>query len=335
MTPRRIPRRGSVGAVGEFGLIRLIAGWMRTQPRIPGLVKGMGDDCATLLVRGGRAQLKTDAAVEGIHFRREWAAPGDIGWKALCANVSDIAAAGGRPLAALISLELPPATPVAWVKGLYTGFVACARRYRFAIAGGNISSGPHIAIHVSMTGEAPRRLIGRSDARPGDLVAVTGALGGSEAGLAALQRGWRDPAARAEIATHLRPQPNVRAGQVLARHASAMCDISDGLVADAGHVARESKVRLALVPGAIPVPLGAAALATRLGTTSANLAMASGEEYVLLATVPRRCWKLAKAAAEKAGAELVAVGEVRRGRGVAILGPGRPPHGYDHFRRTA
>lgn len=322
--------RGTVARVGEFGLIRMIARWLAGQPRVAGLIRGIGDDCATLVVPSGRTLLKTDAFVEGVHFRRDWSSPRGIGWKALCANVSDIAAASGRPLAGLISLELPAATPVAWVRSLYGGMLACARRYGFAIAGGNISAGAHLAIHVSMTGEAPRRLIGRFGAKPGDLVAVTGALGGSKAGLLCLQRGIRGPAATMAVHRHYRPEPNVAAGRALARYASAMCDISDGLMADAGHIAEESCVNITIVPGAAPVHPAAAAVASRLRAKPTDLALSSGEECELVATIPRRHWARAQAAARRAGAVLAAVGEVRRGRGITVVG-GRLSAGFDHF----
>ena len=257
-----------------------------------------------------------------------------VGFKALAANVSDIAAAGGKPVAAVVSLELPAGLPVKWFEQLYAGLIAGAQYYRLALAGGNISAGPHVAIHTAMVGEAPGRRIGRDGARPGDIVAVTGLLGGSLAGLLALKRGLRGKAARAAVSRHFCPLPNPAAGRILARFASAQIDISDGLLHEAGLIAAASRVALALVPGAIPVHPDARALAPQLNLGPAALALGSGEEYELLATVPRRRFELAARAVSRLGVVLTAVGEVRRGRGVELAGgPVGPVKGFDHFLR--
>jgi thiamine-monophosphate kinase len=304
------------------------------------LVKGIGDDCATVRI-GGRQLLTVDSFVEGVHFRKEWSKPSDAGWKALAANVSDIAAVGGRPVAALVALELPADTKVPWLKSFYGGMLSCARRYGLSIAGGNISRGERFGAHITVAGEAPVRPVGRSGARPGDIVAVTGKLGGASAGLLLLARGVRSgPAVR----RHLHPEPSLRAGQVLARYASAMADISDGLARDAGHIAEESGVKVVIVPGAVPVHPAARALAFEkpksvreilprywLGILATQLAVGSGEEYELVAAVPRRRFGAALRALSRTGITLTAVGEVRRGRGVALPGHPGPLPGFDHF----
>jgi len=322
----------SVGSIREFGLINQIRHWTGTQRHVNPLQRGIGDDCATIRTTA-RTLFKTYAFVEDVHFKRRWITPRQVGWKALCANVSDIAAAGGKSTAALISLELPGSTPVAWVRKLYAGFLESANAYGFAIAGGNIASGPHIAIHISMMGTATRRFIGRSGAQPGDLVVVTGSLGGSLAGLLALQRGLSGPDSRRAIAIHLRPEISLVAGTLMAAQASAMCDISDGLIQDAGHIAEESGVQLVLVPGAVPVHPAALAVAERVGHAPIELALASGEEYRLLATVPRRRYGALLRAFKAARLSMAVIGEVRRGRRVLV--PGHPSgslHGFDHFR---
>ncbi|MEK7765677.1 MAG: AIR synthase-related protein, partial [bacterium] len=205
-----------------------------------------------------------------------------------------------------------------------------------AIAGGNLSAGPHVAAHITIAGEAPTKRIGRDGARPGELVVVTGALGGSLAGLLCLRHGRKGPAARAAIGRHSRPVPPVTAGRVLARSASAMADISDGLARDAGHLAQESGIRVALVPGAIPIPFYADALAPSLGYSPQALALESGEEYELVATLPRRRLTATTAALKRLRVHLTVVGEVRRGRGVELVGVRGPaPAGFDHFSRVA
>lgn len=321
----------TVARIGEFGLIGRIRQWTAGQRKSPSLLRGIGDDCA-LLRTGPRTLLTTDAMVENIHFRRSWSLPRGIGWKALAANVSDIAAGGGTPRAAVISLELPPSLPVSWVRRFYSGLLSCARHYGVAIAGGNLTSSTHVAIHITLLGDAPVRRIGRGGARPGDLIVVTGALGGSLAGLRCLQRGWKDAEARRAITAHYRVLPSPAAGRILAAHASAMCDISDGLVQDAGHIADESCTHLTLVPGAVPVHSMALALATRVKANPHEVALASGEEYQLLATVSRRRYGPLLRAMRRAGLTVAAIGEVRRGAGVNVLGmTNRRVGGFAHF----
>jgi len=315
--PRRLGRAALVRAAGEAGLIRLIARWLSVQKRDPLLVKGIGDDCATIRIRG-RQLLTADSLVEGVHFRREWTSAQDAGWKALAANVSDIAAAGGKPVAALVSLELPPETQIVWLKAFYSGLLSCTRRYGLSLVGGNVSAGPHLAAHIALVGEAPRRLIGRAGARPGDIVAVTGKLGGAVAGLQSLARGVR---AGPAVKRHRHPEPSVRAGQVLGRYASAMTDISDGLARDAGHIAEESGVKVVIVPGAVPTFPGA----------TVEMALGGGEEYELVATIPRRRFAAAVRAHSRIGIMLTGIGEVRRGRGVVLPGHPGPLPGFDHF----
>jgi thiamine-monophosphate kinase len=254
------------------------------------------------------------------------------GWKALAANVSDICAGGGTPAVALVSLDLPPDLPVVWLRDFYAGISACAKKYRIAIAGGNITRGSRFGAHITLAGGAPGRLIGRSGARPDDLVAVTGSLGGSLAGLLCLKKGWRGTPARDAINRHFLPLPDPQAGRALASFATAMVDVSDGLVHEANLIAAASKVRIAIVPGAIPVHPAAWLLSPVLRRDPADLALASGEEYELLATIPQRRFRAAVSALARIGVTLTPVGEVRRGRGVEIVGGGhKTARGFEHF----
>ena len=318
-----------IGSVGEGRLFELITGWVRAQGRPRALIRGIGDDGATVRTTS-RTLITTDAFVANVHFRPGWGRPWQFGWKALAANVSDVAAGGGVPLAAVVSLALPTDLPVKWLEEFYAGMIACSRTYAMAIAGGNITRASEFSSHITLIGRAPLRMIGRSGAQPGDLLAVTGSLGGSAAGLAALRRGWLDAPAKEAIFRHLVPRPRVAAGKALGQFASAQVDISDGLVRDAGHLSAASGVRIAIVPGGIPIHPAAAPLAGRLRMRSAELALGSGEEYELLATIPRRQWKAAFRAVSRAGIPLTVIGECRRGRGVEIVG-GLRVAGYDHF----
>lgn len=321
----------AVGRIGEAELITMISRWLRRQQPCRGIIRGIGDDCA-ILKTAARTLVTSDAFVEGVHFRRTWTSARDAGWKALAANVSDIGTGGGTPRAALVSLELPARLPVRWLKEFYAGLLDCGRAYGVSIAGGNLSAAPHVAAHITVTGDAPARRIGRDGARVGDLVVVTGSLGGSLAGLECLRHRRTGTAARAAIARHQRPVPPVPAGRVLARFASAMADVSDGLARDAGHLAKASGVRVALVPGAVPIPFYADALAPSLGYSPQALALESGEEYELVATLPRRNLAAATAALKRLGVHLTVAGEVRRGRGVELVGlRDGAVSGYDHF----
>ncbi len=311
----------TVSDLGERGLIGLIARWLSRQPRHSALVRGIGDDCATVRT-AGRELLTVDAFVEGVHFDRRWISARDAGWKALAANISDIAAAGGIPACALVSLELPPSLKVSWLKGFYSGLLSCARRYGVVVAGGNLSRSAHFAAHIALTGKAPARLVGRAGARPGDIVAVTGSLGGSLAGLMCLKRGIRGAAAKAAIRRHLHPEPRLAEGRALAKVAHALIDISDGLVHEASLLAEASGVRIVLDAPSVPVHPAVRALARRLGKSPISLAAGSGEEYELLAVLPRRLagW------AQRRGMRVI--GLVARGRGVI----GAKSAGFDHFR---
>ena len=321
MMRHRRPAR--VGDTGEFRLIGILGRMVGAQRKNAALVKGMGDDCATIRPGSSRQLVTVDAFVEGVHFNRKWTSARDAGWKALAANLSDIAAAGGRPQVAVISLELPPAMEVSWVRGFYSGLLACARKYGVAVAGGNISRSTHFASHITLIGEAPKIFISRSGARPGDVLAVTGALGGSLAGLLALNKGIRG----ALVKRHIHPEPRLQEGRELARVAHALIDISDGLVHEAGLMAEASGVRMVLDAGMFPVHPSAKALAPRLKISVEELAASSGEEYELLASLPRgkASWAM------KRGMKIV--GLVAKGRGVLIAGlPSRQVNGFDHFR---
>jgi thiamine-monophosphate kinase len=321
-------RSARVADTGEFPLIGILGRMVRGQRKNPALVRGIGDDCA--VIRSGKSsQLVTvDAFVEGVHFNRKWTTAVDAGWKALAANISDIAAAGGKPSIAVISLELSPSMETSWVKGFYSGLLACARKYGVAVAGGNISRSTHFASHITLIGEAHKKNLARSGARPGDVLAVTGSLGGSLAGLLCLKQGLKGGAVGSAIRRHNRPVPRLAEGRMLAGVAHALIDVSDGLVHEAGLLAEASGVRMVLDVGLFPVHPAAQALAkTRLRICAEELAGTSGEEYELLAALPRNktSWAI------KRGMKIV--GLVAKGKGVLVSGipAGARPAGFDHF----
>ncbi len=281
------------------------------------------------MVRPGRRPLvlTTDAFVEGVHFRRDWAPPRVLGARAFLANASDVAAMGGMPAFALVALEAPPRTPVAWLDALVAGVTAAARRAGATIVGGNVTAGPHVALTIALVGTAPGRVVARAGAKPGDDVWVTGALGASGAAVRALRRGTRG---RLPI-----PPLRVAAGVLLARHAHAMIDVSDGLVQDVGHVCAASRVGAELELARVPV---APACRRALGAAASRFAATAGEDYELVVIAPPGARAALGRLAPRLGCRLTRSGHIVRGRDVVLvdargirLRSGRA-RGFDHFR---
>ena len=298
----------------------------------PEVIVGPGDDAAVLAPGSGELVLTADALIEGVHFDLGFSSARDLGYKAIAVNVSDVAAMGASPRAAVVTLALSPPIEAAWVIELYGGMREAADEHALWLVGGDLTRADRVAISVTVTGEvAPGRAVTRAGARPGDLVAVTGALGASAAGLRIARGGRiRDDLERSLLRAHLRPVARVGEGAVMARHgATAMMDVSDGLAKDLFRLASASGVgaRLRLVD--VPVAAGA---------TEAE-ALGGGEDYELLVAMPGR-EALEAAAAELRGSygtALTSIGEVVAGAGlVAIDADGRErplePTGWDAFR---
>lgn len=309
-----------------------------------GVVVGIGDDAAVLEAPAGRHLVLTvDALVEEVHFRRAWATAADVGYKALAASVSDVAAMGGLPRCALVSVTAPPELPLAWVEEFSRGLAEAGARFGAGVVGGNLArtSGP-VVVDVAVLGEVePDLVLRRTGARPGDAVMVTGTLGRSRAGLLALQRGIRDPAWEPLVRAHLRPLPRLAEGRVVAasRWAGAMMDVSDGLAADLARMCAASGVGVRVDASALPVDPAVEALARRLGEDAVDLALAGGEDYELLVAVaPERAPALAQRLRSETGTEATVVGvftQAGEGRVVVRDGAARPlaAQGWDHFRR--
>jgi thiamine-monophosphate kinase len=287
----------------------------------------------------------TDLLIEDVHFRRRWATPTDIGWKALAVNVSDIASMGGRPRWGLIALACPDAVTVEEAEGFYAGVQALAADHEVAIVGGDTSASPRgWIVNVTLLGEAVRAPLLRSTAREGDVIAVTGSLGRSAAGLALLEA---EPApagvagdARADVtAAHLRPRPRTREGQWLSESGgvTSMIDLSDGLATDLGHLCEESGTGARVDLSRVPVSPSVHAVARALDRDALAWATGGGEDYELLLTVaPDAFDRMAGGLARATGTTLTAVGEMTRaaegiryldaaGRAVEV----RP--GFEHF----
>ncbi|GAA4613275.1 thiamine-phosphate kinase [Actinoallomurus liliacearum] len=275
---------------------------------------GPGDDAAIVRAPGGRVVATTDLLVEGRHFRRDWSPPYDIGRKAAAQNLADVVAMGARPTALLIGFGAPPGTAVDWVDALCDGLRDECAQVEAGVAGGDIVRAEAVVLAVTALGALDGPAITRSGARPGDVVAVAGRLGHAEAGVELLSAGLREPADL--IDAHRRPRPPY-ATALRAREfgATAMLDVSDGLVQDLGHIAESAGVRIEIDGAAVPVPPVPDGL---------RLALTGGEDHAFAATFPE-------------GAELPAewrtIGRVVDGP-AEVLVDGRPYRGggWDHFR---
>lgn len=322
----------TIAETGEFGLIAAIAAELSSGP---GVVVGVGDDAAVLRAPDGRVVATTDLLIEGRHFRRDWSAAADIGHRAAARNLADVAAMGAVPTALLVGFAGPGDTDVGWVLELIRAIAAEGSAAGASVVGGDTSSADTVVLAVTALGNlAGLDPVTRSGARPGDVVAVAGTLGAAGAGLALLMAGAQigtDPAVAGLIGAYRRARPPYDAGpQAAALGASSMIDISDGLIADLGHVAEASGVQLELWPDKLAVkpvtPVGAlASAASVLGERDwLRWVLTGGDDHALVATfspgvrLPDR-WTV--------------IGEVTRGHGVLVdgrrwIGSG----GWDHFR---
>lgn len=314
---------GSVADVGEFGLIdRMVAGLPEAA------LVGPGDDAAVVATPDGRVVVTTDVLVEGVHFRRDWSTPVDVGRKAAAASLADVAAMGATPTALVVGFGAPADTPAAWAVACAAAVQEEAARVGAALVGGDVVSAPVIVLSVTALGDlGGRPAVLRSGARPGDVVAVCGRLGWSAAGFAVLSRGMRK---RALVEAHRYPEPDYAAGPRAAlAGATSMIDVSDGLVADARHIAKASGVTIDLHAAGWAVPDALAEVAAAFHVDPREWMLGGGEDHALLATFP---------AATELPLGFTAVGEVRAGEGTeggaGVLVDGEPwhgPSGHVHF----
>lgn len=302
-----------VAELGEFGLIARI-GRLAERVQGRGVVLGIGDDAAVLRPAAGEdIVVSTDAYVEGVHFRRGDGAASGIGHRALAANLSDLAAMGARPRAFLLSATLPPSTQVRFTLGLVGGMLALAERHHCPLVGGNVTRGREIGLTLTVLGAVRRgRALRRSAARVGDRLFVTGALGAAARARARSERS-------AAPLRH-RPEPRIAAGLALARmrHSGACIDVSDGLVADLGHLLEASGVGARIDPARLPAARGA----------SLREVLAGGEDYELLFTI-RPGGPGSGALARRLGVAVSEIGAITRS-GLEGL-PSSAPGGFEHF----
>ena len=319
-----------ISDVGEFGLITRIDAALDGHSAA-GVHVGIGDDAAVVGVTGGRVVVSTDMLVEGRHFRRDWSTGADIGAKAAAQNLIDVAVMGARTTTLVVALGLPADLSVEWVTDFYAGLRAEAEAQGAAIVGGDLVRSDRVVISVTALGEltGPDPVL-RSGAEPGDVVAVAGRLGWAAAGLSILSRGFRTP--RALVDAHRRPEPPYEAAAAAAAGgATAMIDVSDGLVADLGHIARASEVAIEVDPSLLAIAEPVASAAAAFNADPLVWVLTGGEDHAVAATFP------ADAALPEG---FTAIGVVRDVADVELLEApgvtvgGRVPRGsggHDHF----
>jgi len=284
------PHRGgaaiTVSDAGEFGLIARIVARLSAGAEVAGgVVVGPGDDAAVVAAPDGRAVVTTDLVVEGRHFRREWSTAYDVGRRAAARSLADVAAMGARPTAIVVALAAPADLPLEWADGLADGLRDECALVGAVVVGGDVSADDHVTIAVTALGDlAGRAPLLRSGARPGDVVVVAGRLGYAAAGLALLHA---DRGSDELAGAHRRPRVAYDAAWRLAEAgATAMVDVSDGLVADLGHVAAASGVGIELATDDLPLPADLVEAGLALGVDPLAWIAGGGDDHAFAATMP-------------------------------------------------
>jgi thiamine-monophosphate kinase len=305
--------------IGEFGLISELTKRFSQGEHV---LVGPGDDAALLRIRNGHVVVSTDLLVEGRHFRRDWSSAVDVGHRAAAQNLSDVNAMGGRAHSLTIGLAAPADLPVRWALDFAEGFAAECALVGASVVGGDLTRADEVVVSVTVLGSVAQAPVLRSGARPGDVLALAGRQGWAAAGLAVLGRGFRSP--RAVVAAYQRPEPPYDAGPAAAAAgASAMVDVSDGLLAEAGHLAAASGVAIDVQAGALEVPEPFEAVAAALNADPVSFVLTGGDDHALLATFPA-------SAALPEGWRVI--GRVSEGEGVTVDGESyERPAGWTHF----
>lgn len=324
-----------IAELGEFPFLRRLRERLPADPRVS---LGVGDDCAALSLPG-TTLLTTDALVENVHFRREWTSFVSLGAKAFAVNASDIIAMGGEPTFALLSVSISQQDTVEELDDFFDGFLAAAHKRQVALIGGNMNAGPCLIVSVTLLGHAPHGIVTRAGARVGDDVYVTGTLGDAALGLRFFQQGRDDALAQAPRARFVCPRPRFEvAREISARGlATAMLDVSDGLLQDLGHMCEESRVGARIEASRLPLSDAYRGL---LGARAWDVALTGGEDYELLFCVPTGRQAVLQTVAEACGCAVTRIGTIvpeRDGRQVLdAAGKSYTPTGagHDHFRRA-
>jgi thiamine-monophosphate kinase len=314
-----LPPDATLGDAGEFGLIGELTALF---PQGEHVLVGPGDDAAVLRVKSGHVVVSTDLMVEGRHFRRDWASAEDVGHRAAAQNLSDINAMGGRAHSLTVGLAAPADLPAAWALDFARGFAAECSLVDASVVGGDLTAASEVVVAVTVIGSCASPPVLRSGAAVGDVLALAGRQGWAAGGLAVLGRGFRSP--RVLVQAYQRPEPPYLAGPAAAEAgATSMIDVSDGLLADAGHLASASGVAIDVVSSSLEVPEPLQAVAAATGADPVSLVLGGGDDHALLATFP-------SSAALPEG--WTVIGSVAAGSGVTVDGaPYDGPAGWTHF----
>ena len=326
--------------IGEFGLINRIRKWTSTSD--PALLKGIGDDVA-VIETGEKAWLvTTDLLIEDIHFELTWTDPFHLGRKALSVNLSDIAAMGGIPKYFLISLGVPENLPLTFISRFYRGLKDGAKRFGVDLIGGDTSLSQKIIINICLLGEGKKgNLVFRSGARVGDNLFVSGTLGDAALGLKALQKNGVRGSPKCLIKKHLSPSQRIQLGQFLARYhwATAMIDVSDGLLIDTNHLLEESGVGARIWEDRIPLSKLYQKWIHSFSKSTYQFALSGGEDYELLFTAPPEMRKRILHLALSLKIPITHIGKiVPRKEGLHLIGKDGKEYspsrlGFEHFKR--
>ncbi len=312
------PDDATVAEAGEFPLIARLRDAFAQGEQV---LVGPGDDAAVLRIRNGHVVVSTDLLVEGRHFRRDWASAVDIGHRAAAANLSDINAMGGRAHSLTIGLAAPRDLPAQWALDFAQGFADECGLVGASVVGGDLTSSDQLVVAVTVLGSCTQSPVLRSGAEPGDVLALCGRQGWAAAGLAVLGRGFRSP--RVLVEAYRRAEPPYDAGPAAAdAGATSMIDVSDGLLADAGHLAEESGVAIDVRRDAFEIPEPLEAVGAATGADPISFILGGGEDHSLLATFPSpdvpEGWTV--------------IGSVSAGSGVTVDGGSYDgPTGWTHF----
>ncbi|MFB9680014.1 thiamine-phosphate kinase [Streptosporangium vulgare] len=310
----------TVGDLGEFGVVARIAGRL---PQGGAVLLGPGDDAAVVSAPDGRVVVTTDLLIEGRHFRRDWSSGYDIGRKAAAQNLSDVMAMGAVPTGLVVGLGMPADATTGWLDELTDGFRDECDLVGASVVGGDITRCDLVVVSVTALGDlGGRPPVTRSGARPGDVVAFAGRLGHAAAGLALLRAGLAGPVELIDAHRCPRP-PYARGPEAAGLGATAMLDVSDGLLQDLGHVAEAAGVALVLDPEAFTTPPAMREAARLLGVDPLDWVLSGGDDHALAATFPVHVrlpegWNV--------------VGHVIEGEGVQVKGLSLDRGGWDHFR---
>ncbi len=330
------------GELGEEALLKELRGIFA--PTSPGTPVAIGDDAAVIDNPAGfQGVWTTDLLLEGVHFQKDWQTPRELGKKSLAVNLSDLAAMGAEPGWALLSLAFPPETEAEYILELCRGLAEQAAAHGVAVVGGDTTSNPWgLVISVAAGGAVPAgAALTRSGAAPGDAILVTGFVGSAAGGLRLLREGGGETCAYPVLVeAFIRPAARLAAAAAARQAgASAMTDISDGIASDLRHICEESACGARVVWNNIPIHDQLAAAADRYSWPLADMALAGGEDYELLFTVPaEKAAGAAKAITAETGVPVTVIGDlVAADRGILLLGPDGslrplPVRGFDHFR---